>query len=67
MARIPDDELTRLKTDISLVRLVEGSGVVLNKHAKDYLGRCPFHDDRTPSLVISPESNLWHCLGACGV
>ncbi|MGB1060094.1 MAG: CHC2 zinc finger domain-containing protein [Ketobacter sp.] len=66
MARIPDDELTRLKTDISLVRLVEGSGVVLNKHAKDYLGRCPFHDDRTPSLVISPESNLWHCLGACG-
>lgn len=26
----------------------------------------PFHDDREPSLVISPEKNLWHCLGACG-
>ena len=26
---------------------------------------CPFHDDRTPSLVVSPKTNLWHCLGAC--
>jgi len=25
----------------------------------------PFHEDDTPSLVISPERNLWHCLGAC--
>ena len=25
----------------------------------------PFHDDATPSLVISPQKNLWHCLGAC--
>ena len=29
------------------------------------MGLCPFHDDREPSLVISPEKNLWHCLGAC--
>ena len=26
---------------------------------------CPFHDDREPSLVISPEKNLWYSLGAC--
>ena len=26
---------------------------------------CPFHDDHQPSLVISPEKNLWHCLGRC--
>ena len=31
------------------------------------MGRCPFHDDKTPSLVITPEKNLWHCLGACQV
>jgi DNA primase catalytic core len=29
------------------------------------LGLCPFHDDRNPSLVITPSKNLWHCLGAC--
>ena len=29
------------------------------------MGHCPFHDDRTPSLVITPAKNEWHCLGAC--
>ncbi|MET0116006.1 MAG: CHC2 zinc finger domain-containing protein [Sedimenticola sp.] len=66
MARIPNNELDRLKSEVSLVRLVESSGIVLKQHGKDYLGLCPFHDDKEPSLVISPEKNLWHCLGACG-
>ena len=65
MARIPDADIERLKQEISLVRLVEGQGIALKKHGKDYLGLCPFHDDREPSLVISPDKNLWHCLGAC--
>ena len=38
----------------------------LRRHGQDLLGLCPFHDDKEPSLVISPEKNLWHCLGACG-
>lgn len=66
MPRIPEDELARLKTGVSLVRLVEVSGVKLEKRGKDHVGRCPFHDDKTPSLVVSPEKNLWNCLGACG-
>jgi DNA primase len=47
------------------VRLVELAGIELRRQGKDMVGCCPFHEDRTPSLVISPESNLWHCLGAC--
>jgi DNA primase catalytic core len=66
MARIPEQEIERLKQEVSLVRLVECQGITLKKHGKDYLGLCPFHDDKEPSLVISPEKNLWHCLGACG-
>ncbi|MBS0577110.1 MAG: hypothetical protein JSS45_11935 [Proteobacteria bacterium] len=65
MARIPDHEVERLKAEVSLQRLMEAKGVQLVKHGKDWLGRCPFHDDRTPSLVVSPGKNLWHCLGAC--
>jgi|CXWL01.1.fsa_nt_gi DNA primase catalytic core len=65
MARIPDHEIERLKLQVSIVRLVESAGVVLKPHGKERIGRCPFHDDKTPSLVISPKSNLWHCLGAC--
>ena len=37
----------------------------LKKHGEDLIGLCPFHDDQEPSLVITPEKNLWHCLGAC--
>lgn len=65
MARIPDAEIERLKAEVSLVRLVEAKGVKLARHGKDWHGCCPFHDDKTPSLVVSPAKNLWHCLGAC--
>lgn len=62
MPRIPDDQIEQLKQTISLQRLVEDQGIALKKHGKDYLGLCPFHDDKEPSLVISPDKNLWHCL-----
>ena len=65
MARIPDSELERLKQEIALERLVEDAGIALKPHGADRIGHCPFHDDKTPSLVISPKKNLWHCLGAC--
>ena len=65
MPRIPDEQLERLKQEISLQRLVEARGIELKRHGQDFVGHCPFHDDKTPSLVISPKSNLWHCLGAC--
>jgi len=65
MARIPESEIERLKLSVSLERLVESAGIQLKRHGKDRIGRCPFHDDKTPSLVVSPKTNLWHCLGAC--
>jgi DNA primase len=65
MARIPDTEIERLKSEISLQRLAESQGIELKRHGADLLGLCPFHDDHEPSLVISPKKNLWHCLGAC--
>src|SRR6478672_8531840 len=63
--RIPDSVIERLKQSISVERLAEESGVTLKRHGADLIGRCPFHDDKTPSLVITPAKNLWHCLGAC--
>ena len=66
MARFSDDTITQIKQDVSLVRLVESHGIAIKKHGKDYIGHCPFHDDKTPSFVVSPASNLWNCLGACG-
>lgn len=67
MARIKQEIIEKLKNEISLVRLMESQGFELKKHGKDYVCRCPFHDDKTPSLVVTPSKNLWNCLGACGV
>src|SRR5438552_13272727 len=65
MGRIPEDELERIKWEVSVLYRVRAAGVVLKRHGANWLGRCPFHHDRTPSLVITPSKNLWHCLGAC--
>jgi len=66
MARIGQEEIERLKADVSLVRLIEGSGVVLKRQGKDWAACCPFHTDDTASLIVTPEKNLFHCFG-CGV
>ena len=65
MARIPETTLNRLKSDIAVERLAEAANITLKKHGHDLIGLCPFHDDNEPSLVITPDKNLWHCLGAC--
>jgi DNA primase catalytic core len=64
MARIPDEELERLKREVSLVRLIEGQGHTLISQGKDLACCCPWHDgDDTPSCVVTPKTNLWHCFG----
>src|SRR5262249_53233721 len=65
MARVPDEEIERLKKDVSVERLVEAKGIKLARHGANLVGLCPFHEDREPSLVVTPAKNLWHCLGAC--
>ena len=65
MARIPAAEIERIKNEVSVQRLVEASGIKLKKSGKDFITRCPFHEDDTASLVVTPAKNLWHCFG-CG-
>ena len=65
MARIPEAEIARLKAQVSLLDLVGRQGYQPRKHGKDYAIRCPFHEDETPSLILTPGKNLFHCFG-CG-
>jgi DNA primase len=66
MARIPEDEIERLKKEISVERLAVARGIKLRRVGKELIGLCPFHNDRGPSLNIDPAKNEWHCKGACG-
>ncbi|MBA0186323.1 toprim domain-containing protein [Pectobacterium versatile] len=63
MARIPESELQHLKAAVSLVEVVRGQGRKVVKRGKDWVVLCPFHQENTPSCVISPEKNLYHCFG----
>ncbi|KHN55546.1 DNA primase [Pectobacterium fontis] len=63
MARIPESELQHLKAAVSLVEVVRGQGRKVVKRGKDFVVLCPFHQEKTPSCVLSPEKNLYHCFG----
>src|SRR5271168_4880902 len=65
MARIPEAEVERLRQEIPLVGLLEAAGLALEKRGKDYAARCPFHEEGTASLIVTPDKNLFHCFG-CG-
>jgi len=59
-------DLTRdLNAKVDLVSLVENQGVVLKKRGNLFEGRCPFHDDDTPSFKVFPQTQHYHCFG-CG-
>ncbi|CAG76300.1 DnaG primase-like protein [Pectobacterium atrosepticum SCRI1043] len=63
MARIPESELQHLKAAVSLVEVVRGQGRKVVKRGKGWVVLCPFHQENTPSCVISPDKNLYHCFG----
>lgn len=58
-------ETEGLKRSIDIVALFESFGVKLEKKGSSYMGRCPFHDDRNPSLSVNREKGVYNCFG-CG-
>ena len=55
MARVPDEDIERVKRETDLAALVRSRGIELKKHgSKDLVGRCPFHDDNeSPNFIVS--------------
>ena len=58
-------DFDHIKRTTDLVRVVESYGVKLKRTGRNYVGRCCFHEDKTPSLIVTPDKGLWHCPG-CG-
>ena len=57
--------IDEIKSGVNVADLIRRRGIELKFHGKDLIGLCPFHNDKKPSLVVTPSKNLWHCLGAC--
>jgi DNA primase catalytic core len=64
MPMIPDDEIERIKREADLAAVVRARGVELKPSGHDLIGLCPFHDDKSPSLHVTPGKRLWRCV-AC--
>jgi DNA primase len=57
-------DLDAIRDRVDIVELV-GETVRLQRAGRTYKGLCPFHSERTPSFIVSPERRTWHCFGAC--
>ena len=62
MPTVKQDAVQEIKDRLDLVDLVS-EHLRLQKAGRDLKGLCPFHQEKTPSLYVSPEKQLWHCYG----
>jgi len=60
--RIPESKIEEVRTSASVVDVVS-EFVQLRKRGKNYIGLCPFHNEKTPSFTVSEEKQIFHCFG----
>jgi DNA primase len=58
-----DFDAVKRAADVAAV--IAAHGVALKKEGRDFVGLCPFHDDKRPSLRVTPAKGLWRCM-SCG-
>ncbi len=62
--RIPDALIDEIRSSSDIVDVISAS-LKLKKRGKNYVGLCPFHQEKSPSFNVSPDRQMYHCFG-CG-
>jgi DNA primase len=65
MARIKDSSINDVRAAADMVEVVSGRTQLRRASGSRYMGRCPFHEERTPSFSVNAVDKLYHCFG-CG-
>lgn len=56
--------IDEIKKKVDIIEFI-GSFLTLKKTGRNFKANCPFHQEKTPSFVVSPDRQIWHCFGAC--
>lgn len=60
--RIPESKIEEIRASADIVDVVS-EYVALRKRGKNFLGLCPFHNEKTPSFTVSADKQIYHCFG----
>lgn len=62
--KIPQNKIDEIASSVDIVDVISAY-TPLRKAGRSFMGRCPFHEERTPSFSVSQEKGVYHCFG-CG-
>ena len=62
MALIPENTIEEILSRIDIVELISGY-IPLKRAGRSYRALCPFHSEKTPSFMVNPERQIFHCFG----
>ncbi len=65
MGRFGDDKIEEIRSRADIVEII-GAHVRLRRAGRNFVGLCPFHNEKTPSFSVNAERGFFHCFG-CGV
>lgn len=60
--RISEDFINEVRGSVNIVDVIS-QYVSLEKRGKDYVGLCPFHQEKTPSFSVNPDKQFFYCFG----